>query len=125
VAGTAGRIGKKREQGGPNGRQLALARLIRFYHLDPTRSYPPIWLDVLHQCIPLLRAEEAREQALPARVAGADGLVWSRIMKEWEVAARPADFEKRTAVPVVTTEQAREWCIANNIAHVYDPSPIH
>ena len=72
----------------PEVAELNLARIVRFYHVDPLRL--PVWLlDVLQRSLSPLQAEEMLQSATIARSAKAKQTDFAKFVRRLERMAEP------------------------------------
>ena len=93
--------------------ELSLARIARFYHVDPF-SVPIWWLDILQRSIDPLRAEEMIRDITMSRIAGAKQEDFSRAIRKLERLSEPEMPAK--PAPIIKSEMV-EWFEQNKIPY--------
>ena len=96
----------------PGVAELNLARIVRFYHVDPLRL--PVWLlDVLQRSVSPLQAEEMLRSATVARSAQAKQKDFAKFTRSLQRMAEPYTPE---TPPLVKPEHAA-WFEREGIPH--------
>ena len=93
--------------------ELSLARIARFYHVDPF-SVPIWWLDILQRSIDPLKAEEMIRDITMTRIAGAKQEDFSRAIRKLERLSEP-DMPAPPA-PIIKPGMV-EWFEQNKIPY--------
>ena len=108
----------RQEQAGPKSArpgvaELNLARIVRFYHVDPLRL--PVWfLDVLQRSISPLQAEEIVRGATMGRLAGAKQGDFERFIRRLNDMAEPYT---PTPIPPLVKPDHAAWFEREGIPH--------